>query len=83
MIAVSGSPRSTRERRCTPTPQNAERGTFQTIEGYPFAQRLRCRTPQSAVVELAVSGGVRDIADHLIDLYQVSAPLPPSDQRRA
>ena len=63
-------------------PNAPERGTqtFQTIGGYPFAERLRCRTPQSAVVELAVSGGVRDIADHLIDLYQVSAPLAPSDQ---
>jgi hypothetical protein len=50
--------------------------TFQTIGDYPFAERLRGRTPRSAVVELAVSGAVRDIADHLIEVYQV--PAPPS-----
>jgi hypothetical protein len=49
-----------------------ERGTrtFQTIEDYPFAERIRSRTPQAAVVELAVSGGVRDISSHVIDVYR-------------
>ena len=68
-------------------PNAPQRGTqtFQTIADYPFAERLRRRTPQNAVVELAVSGGVRDIADHLIDVYQVSAPLrsPESARRRS
>ena len=43
----------------TPYPNAPERGTgtFQTIEDYPFAERIRSRTPQAAVVELAVSGG--------------------------
>jgi hypothetical protein len=63
-------------------PNAPERGTrtFQTIENYPFAARLRRRTPQTAVVELAISGGVRDIADHILDLYRVSSPaqLPAS-----
>jgi len=57
-------------------PNAPERGTrtFQTIEDYPFAERLRRRTLQTAVVELAVSGAVRDIADHTVDLYRVPAP---------
>jgi hypothetical protein len=54
-------------------PNAPERGmrTFQLIEDYPFAERQRHRSPQTAVVELAISGGVRDIADHIIDLYRV------------
>jgi hypothetical protein len=57
-------------------PNAPERGTstFQTIEDYPFAERLRRRTPQTAVVELAVSGGVRDIADHVTGTYRVPPP---------
>lgn len=53
-------------------PNAPERGTrtFQTIEDYPFAERIRSRTPQSAVVELAVSGGVRDISSHVVDVYR-------------
>lgn len=53
-------------------PNAPERGTrtFQTIEDYPFAERIRSRTPQSAVVELAVSGGVRDISSHLVNVYR-------------
>jgi len=56
-------------------PNAPKRGTrtFQTIEDYPFAERLRRRTPHTAVVELALAGGVRDIADHIVDLYQVAA----------
>ena len=51
-------------------PNAPERGTrtFQTIEDYPFAERIRSRTPQAA--ELAVSGGVRDISSHVIDVYR-------------
>ena len=53
-------------------PNAPERGTrtFQTIEDYPFAERIRSRAPQAAVVELAVSGGVRDISSHVIDVYR-------------
>ncbi|HEY1919214.1 MAG TPA: hypothetical protein VGH27_26895 [Streptosporangiaceae bacterium] len=56
-------------------PNAPQRGshTFQAIERYPFAERLRSRTVQGAVVELAVPGGVRNIADHIVDVYQVSA----------
>lgn len=57
-------------------PNAPERGTrtFQAIEDYPFAERLHRCTPQAAVVELAVPGGVRDIADHIVDLYRVAVP---------
>ena len=53
-------------------PNAPERGTrtFQTVADYPFAERIRSRPPQAAVVELAVSGGVRDIASHVIDVYR-------------
>ena len=53
-------------------PNAPERGTrtFETIEDYPFAERIRCRPPEAAVVELAVSGGVRDISSHVIDVYR-------------
>lgn len=42
-------------------PNAPQRGTrtFQTIEDYTFTQRLHRRTPQAAVVELAVPCGVR------------------------
>jgi hypothetical protein len=57
-------------------PNAPERGsrTFQTIEDYPFAERLRRRPPQAAVVELAVSGGVRDLASHLVGQYRAGEP---------
>jgi hypothetical protein len=53
-------------------PNAPERGTrtFQTIEDYPFAERIRGRAPQAAVAELAVSGGVRDISSHVTDVYR-------------
>lgn len=61
-------------------PNAPKRGThtFQTIEDYPFGERLRRRTPQTAVVELAVLGGVRDLAGHVTDVYQVSAQAQSS-----
>lgn len=51
-------------------PNAPERGTrtFQAIEDYPFAERLRRRAPETAVVELAVPGGVRDIAGHTVEV---------------
>lgn len=64
-------------------PNAPERGTrtFQPIEDYPFAERLRRRTPQAAIVELAVHGGVRDIADHVVDLYRMASALQPCRAR--
>jgi hypothetical protein len=68
----------------TLSPSAPERGTrtFQAIEDNPFAERFRRRTLRTAVVELAVSGGARDIADHLGDLYQVPAPVQSSGGTR-
>jgi hypothetical protein len=40
------------------------------FEDCPCAERIRSRTPQAAVVELTVSGGVRDISSHVIDVYR-------------
>jgi len=70
-------------------PGAPERGpfTFRTIEDYPFTERLRHRTPQTAVVELAVLGGVPDIAAHVISVQRrlgtvVLADLWPADKPR-
>jgi hypothetical protein len=38
------------------------RGTFRSIEEYPFAERLRLRGLAGAIAEIAVRGGVPDIA---------------------
>lgn len=43
-------------------------GTFQAIEGYPFAERRRTRPIYEAVVELAVIDGVADIEKHVIQV---------------
>jgi hypothetical protein len=53
-------------------PGAPERGpfTFRTIEDYPYAERRRLRTPQAAVVELAVLGSVPDIADHVVSVQR-------------
>lgn len=40
--------------------------TFATIERYPYAQRRRGRPVSEAVTELAVIGGVHDVAKHVI-----------------
>lgn len=53
-------------------PGAPERGplTFRTIESYPYAELRRHRTPQTAVVELAVLDGVPDIADHVVSVQR-------------
>jgi len=65
-------------------PSAPERGTrtFPAIEGYLFAERFGRRRLRTAVVELAVSGGARGIADHMVDLYRVSAPVRSSGDTR-
>jgi hypothetical protein len=64
-------------------PGAPERGpsTFTTIEDYPYAERRRHRTPQTAVVELAVLGGVPDIADHVIRVQRRLGPTVVADLR--
>lgn len=63
-------------------PGAPERGpsTFRTIEDYPYGEHRRRRTPQTAVVELAVLGGVPDIADHVIDVQSRLGPIVIADR---
>jgi hypothetical protein len=65
-------------------PNAPQRGTqtFRTIEDYPFAERIWRRTPQAAVVELAVCGGVRNISEHVIDTYSTPGPTRPAQKKR-
>jgi hypothetical protein len=53
--------------------------TFAAIEDYPYAERLRRRTPHTAVVELAVLGGVPDIADHVVSVQRRLAAVVVAD----
>jgi hypothetical protein len=45
--------------------------TFQTVADYPFAERRKGRTIHNALVELVVTYGVPDIADHVIAVHSV------------
>ena len=44
--------------------------TFLTIEDYPYIERRRERTPHTAIAELAVIGGVPDIANHVLTVQR-------------
>jgi hypothetical protein len=44
--------------------------TFLTIEDYPFTERRRGRTLDNAIAELAVIGGVPDIAAHVVSVQR-------------
>ena len=61
-------------------PNAAPRGpdTFRTIADYPYETLRRQRGPGHAIAELAVIGGVPDIAKHVIEVEQVSS----GDRRR-
>jgi hypothetical protein len=55
--------------------------TFSTIEDYPFTERRRGRTLDYAIAELAVIGGVPDVAAHVVGVQRrrgldVIAELP-------
>ena len=67
-------------------PNAAPRGpdTFRTIAGYPYDELRRRRGPRHAVAELAIIGGVPDIARHVIQVEQVSVAeqVRPGDRRR-
>ena len=56
-------------------PNAAPRGpdTFRTIGDYPYETLRRQRGPGHAIAELAVIGGVPDIAKHVIEVEQVSS----------
>jgi hypothetical protein len=49
-------------------------GTFATIEQYPFTERRRGRTIDQAIAELAVIGGVPDIAAHVVAVRRRRGP---------
>jgi hypothetical protein len=53
-------------------PQPRGRDTFRSIEDYPFDYwRKKKGSRENAVVELAVSGGVPDILDHVLAAHRV------------
>ena len=47
--------------------------TFRTIEQYPFTERRRKRPLDQAIAELAVIGGVPDIAAHVVAVQRERA----------
>ncbi len=49
-------------------------GTFRTIGQYPFAERRQGRTLDQAIAELAVIGGVPDIAAHVVSVQRRRGP---------
>ena len=53
----------------TPTPRGSQ--TFSTIGDYDYAGRRKKRGRVDAIVELAVLGGVPDIADHVLEVRQM------------
>ena len=59
----------------TQWPSAPQRGpdTFRSIEQYPFTERRRNRTLDQAIAELAVIGGVPDIAAHVVDVQRERA----------
>jgi hypothetical protein len=59
----------------TQWPSAPQRGpdTFRTIEQYPFTERRRNRPLDQAIAELAVIGGVPDIAAHVVDVQRERA----------
>jgi len=52
-------------------PQPRGRDTFLPVADYPFDERSKMRSVHKSVVELAVRGGVPDIADHLIAAHRI------------
>lgn len=48
--------------------------TFSRIEDYPYAQRRKGRSPANALVELAVVGGVPDLANFVIGVDRYIGP---------
>lgn len=50
------------------------RGTFMTVEEFPFDERSRTRALHDNVVELAVTGGVPDVADLVLRVERRRGP---------
>lgn len=53
-------------------PNASPRGsdTFQTIDGYPFAERRRKHPVSEAITELTVIGGVPDLQAHVVEVHR-------------
>ena len=56
-----------------PVPHGRGPDTFRTIEQYPFTERRRNRPLDQAIAELAVIGGVPDIAAHVVAVQRERA----------
>lgn len=52
-------------------PQPRGHETFRTIRDYPFSERRRGRPVVDAIAELVVSGGVPDVAQHVLAVHRV------------
>ncbi len=52
-------------------PQPRGKGTFMSMEAYPYAERRKTRSVADTLVELIVMNGVRDINDHMIAAHRV------------
>ena len=50
--------------------------TFTRIVDYPFAERRRTGPVSAAIAELAVIGGVHDIATHTVAVQRWTGPRP-------
>jgi hypothetical protein len=53
-----------------PYPHKRGRNTFSAIEGFPYQEERRKR-PREPIVELAVDGGVPDIAKHVVEVVEM------------
>ena len=53
-----------------PYPHKRGRNTFLSIDNYPYSQERKKR-PREPVVELAVEGGVPDIAEYVIEVSEM------------
>jgi len=52
-------------------PQPRGHDTFSSIDNYPFEHWKKKRSRAEAIAELAVSGGVTDIPDHVLTVHRV------------
>lgn len=63
-------------------PVKRSRQTFQTIADFPFVERRNTRSPSDAVVELVVTGGIPDIAEHVVSVHTMGGRVLEEIWRR-
>jgi hypothetical protein len=63
-------------------PQPRGKGTFLSIEDYPFEKWRKKRSARNAVVELVIPGSVKDIMEHVIAAHRVIESKPTEIWRR-